>query len=146
MAKGYSFAIVEGNIGRDPEVKALPSGAKVVNFSLGYERGFGDKTHTCWVDVVCFKDQADFAERYLKKSKAVRVVGEIDVRSWEDKNTGQKRYKTEIIADKIQFVDSGSRSEAPARQQSAPQTRQQAAPAAREESNPFDDDSLDIPF
>jgi len=154
LSKGFSFAIVEGGLSRDPESRALPSGAKVTNFSLGFERGFGDKVHTCWINVVAFKEQAEFTEKYLKKGKNVRVSGEIDVRSWDDKQTGQKRYSTEIIADKIQFVDSpgGKTSDAPhaTRQERAvPAPRQQAAsaPRAATNDNPFDDDDPDaIPF
>jgi single-strand DNA-binding protein len=148
MAKGYSFAIVEGGLARDVESKALPSGAKVVNFSLGYERGFKNKSHTCWMNVVAFGTQAEFAEKYLSKGKSVRVYGEIDIRSYEDKQ-GQKKYITELIADKIQFVDSGSggakSGAAPARQASAPPARQQAAPQTRAEVDPFATDD-DIPF
>ena len=154
MAKGYTLVVVEGGLGQDPTLKSTSNGTKVATFGLGFERGFGDKAHTCWIDVVCFKDQAEFAEKYLKKGKSVRVIGELDVRSWDDRETGKKRYKTEIVADKIQFVDSGSggtKGSAPARQASAPPTRQQTAPATRpaaadthnESSDPFDDD---IPF
>jgi single-strand DNA-binding protein len=151
MAKGFTFVIAEGTLGQDPTSKSTPNGTKVVNFSIASERGYGDKLRTCWHNVVCFKEQADFAERYLKKGKAVRVVGELDVRSWPDKETGKTRYATEIVADKIQFVDSGSGGSksgtAPAtRQASAPPTRQQAAPQTRAEADPFADNSDDIPF
>ena len=149
MSKGFAHVIVEGGLGRDPESKATPSGAKVVNFSLGYERGFKDSVRTCWVNIVAFKDVAEFASQYLKKGKTVRVVGELDVRSWDDKETGKKRYVTEVVADKIQFVDSGSKSEsAPAtRAPAAPPVRQQATPAPRAQAteNPFEDDDS-IPF
>ena len=148
MAKGFSMVVLEGSLGRDPESKSTPGGTKVSTFSLGFERGFGDKSHTCWMDVVCFKELAEFAEKFLKKGKSVRVIGELDVRSWDDKDTGKKRYKTEIVADKIQFVDNasgGSKSEAPARQAAAPPTRQQVAPQTRAEADPFADDSGD-PF
>ena len=148
MAKGYTLVVVEGGLGQDPTLKSTSNGTKVATFGLGFERGFGDKAHTCWIDVVCFKDQAEFAEKYLKKGKSVRVIGELDVRSWDDKDTGKKRYKTEVVADKIQFVDSGSggsKSAAPARQAAAPPTRQQVAPQTRAEADPFADDSGD-PF
>jgi single-strand DNA-binding protein len=153
LSKGFSYAIVEGGLSRDPESKALPSGVKIVNFSLGYERGFKDSVRTCWINCVAFKDQAEFAEKYLKKGKNVRVVGEIDVRSWDDKQTGSKRYATEIIVDKIQFVDSpgGKTSDTPhaTRQERAvPAPRQQVAPTPRATTNdnPFDDDDDPIPF
>jgi single-strand DNA-binding protein len=149
MGKGYSLVVVEGSLGRDPEAKSTPNGTKVTTFSLGFERGFGDKARTCWVDCVAFKELADFSEKFLKKGKAVRVIGELDVRSWDDKESGRKRYKTEIVADKIQFVDSGSggsrsesstrQSSTPARQAAAPATRQQTAPQTRAEADPFAD-------
>jgi single-strand DNA-binding protein len=158
LSKGFSYAIFEGGLARDPESKSLPSGVKVVNFSLGFERGFGDKVHTCWINCVAFKDQAEFAEKYLKKGKNVRVIGEIDVRSWDDKQTGSKRYATELIVDKIQFVDSpgGKTADAPRQERQAPASRQQAAPPTRtqvsapneasfDNSGPFDDEE-DIPF
>jgi len=147
VSRGFSFAIVEGGLGRDPEIKSTPGGVKVANFSLGYERGFGDKVRTAWLGVVAFKEQADFVEKYLKKGKTVRVVGEIDVRSWDDKETGKKRYVTELIADKIQFADSGpAKSEdRPTRQERAvPAPRTQVAPPARTiapaNDNPFDEE------
>ena len=150
VSKGFSFAIIEGRLGRDPEVKATPNGTKVATFSLGYDRGFGEKTHTCWMNVVSFKDQAEIVEKYLKQGKPVRVSGELEVRSWDDKDTGKKRYATEVIADKIQFVDGGSgSSSAPATRQerATPPVRTQVAPqprvAAPADDNPFDDD---IPF
>lgn len=152
MSKGFSYAIVEGGLGRDPESKALPSGVKVVNFSLGFERGFGDKVHTCWINCVAFKDQAEFAERFLKKGKKVRVTGEIEVRSWDDKETGKKRYATEVMVDKIQFVDSitqeGDQPRPTRQERQAPPPRQQAAPTPRAAAtdNPFDDDEGAIPF
>ena len=152
MSKGFGFAIVEGGIGRDPEAKSTPGGVKVVNFSLGYERGFGDRVHTCWVNVVCFKDQAEFAEKHLKKGKTVRVTGEVDVRSWEEKDTGKKRYATEIIADKISFVDNRSdapAAERPTRQERAtPPVRTQVAPEPRATAPATDTDDpfRDEPF
>ena len=149
MAKGYTLVVVEGGLARDPEVKFTPNGAKVATFGIGFERGYGDKARTCWIDCVCFREQAEFAEKWLKKGKSVRVVGELDVRSWDDKQTGAKRYKTEIVADKIQFVDSGSSDKksgsAPARQAAAQPTRQQAPPQTRAEADPFAGDDS-IPF
>ena len=133
MSKGFSFAQVGGFLARDPETRSTPSGVKVVNFSLGVEKGFGDKASTSWFNVICFKDNADFAEKYLKKGKSVMVTGDLQTRSWDDKQTGQKRTTTEIIAYKIDFMDTGgSKSEAPARAAAAPQARRETpAPAPR---------------
>lgn len=154
MSRGFSLAVVEGGLGRDPEIKATPNGTRVANFSLGYDRGFKDNVRTCWINVVAFKEQADLVEKYLKKGKQVRVTGEIDVRSWDDKETGKKRYVTEIVANKIDFVDSGERSggetqRATRQERAVPAPRQQAVPQTRAatgpDSNEFTDDS-DLPF
>lgn len=144
MSRGFSAAQVKGTLGRDPESRAIPSGAKVVNFSVAVERGFGDKSITDWRNVVCWGQLAEFAEKYLKKGKSVYVTGELQDRSWDDKQSGAKRTVTEIRADRIEFADDGgSKSGSGTRQErtaSAPATRQQAAPPVRTASAPANDD------
>ena len=88
MSKGFSAAQVRGVLGRDPDIRATPSGAKVANFSLAVERGFGDKAVTDWRSIVAWGSLADFVEKYLKKGKAIYVSGELQDRSWDDKQTG----------------------------------------------------------
>lgn len=149
MSKGFSAAQVKGTLGRDPEVRAIPSGAKVVNFSVAVERGFGDKAVTDWRNIVAWGSLAEFAEKYLKKGKSVYVAGELQDRNWDDKQTGQKRTVTEIRADRIEFADSGESSKPQTAQRQAPPERQQAAPPPRAQANPFDDTEIsddDIPF
>jgi single-strand DNA-binding protein len=136
MSKGFSAAQVRGVLGRDPDIRATPSGAKVANFSLAVERGFGDKAVTDWRAIVAWGSLADFVEKYLKKGKAVYVSGELQDRSWDDKQTGAKRTVTEIRADRIEFADTGNApsggGDRPSRQErSAPAPRQQAAPQTR---------------
>jgi single-strand DNA-binding protein len=149
MTEGFSLVVLEGNLGQDPAIKATPSGKRVANFSVAVSRGFGDNKHTNWFNIVAWREQADFAEKYLKKGKSVRITGELDTRSWDDKQTGSKRTVTEIIADKIQFVDNReSQDRAPAtRQASVPQTRIQTQVPARAEQ-PSSDDPFgeDVPF
>ena len=149
MSTGFSYAQVGGFLARDPEIRSTPSGVKVVSFGVGVGKGFGDRASTSWFNVICFKDIAEFAEKYLKKGKSVLVSGDLQVRSWEDKNTGQKRTTTEIIAYKIDFMDTGgSKSESPARA-AAPQARRETqAPAPRAtapDSGP-DDEFFSEPF
>jgi single-strand DNA-binding protein len=149
MSNSFAYAQVGGSLGKDPESRSTPSGVKVVKFSIAVEQGYGDRVSTGWHDIVAFGDVAAFAEKHLKKGSSVRVIGTTEKRSWDDKQSGQKRYSTEVIAQKIDFGDSGQKSggSAPAtRQQAAPPARQQAVPAARAqaEADPFDDDS--IPF
>jgi len=97
---------------------------------------------------VAWKDLADFCEKYLKKGKSVYVTGELQVRSWDDKTSGQKRYITEIKADRIEFADSGESKPGGQQRQSTAQPRQQAAPQARATSQADDafDDGSEIPF
>jgi single-strand DNA-binding protein len=151
MSTSFAYAQVGGSLGKDPEVRSLPSGVKVVNFSIAVEQGFGDKASTGWHNCVSFGDAALFAEKYLKKGSSVRVSGSLQVRSWDDKQTGAKRYVTEVIAHKIDFLESRSKSDSgqTTRAAAPAQTRQQAAPAPRATTpandSPFDSDD-DIPF
>ena len=100
-----------GNLGRDPEMRALPSGQQVANFSLATSRRYKDrdgnrKDETEWHNIVVFGKQAEIAGQYLTKGKMVFVEGRIQTRSWDDKESGKKQYKTEIICDNFQMLGS----------------------------------------
>lgn len=100
-------AIVIGNLTRDPELKALPSGIKVASFSVATNRVWKDKNgvkqeNVDYHNVVVFGRQADIVGQYMKKGSSILVEGRMQTRSWEDAG-GQKKYRTEIIADRIQF-------------------------------------------
>ena len=149
MSKGFSFAQVGGTLGRDPESRSTSGGVKVVNFSVAVEKGFGEKASTSWFNIIAFDKNAEFAEKYLKKGKPVVISGDLQVRSWDDKQTGQKRTATEIVAYKIDFADSGTRSGGDNTSRTTTQApRQQAAPQARATA-PAEDAFIsddDIPF
>jgi len=153
MSNSFSYAQVGGQLGRDPEIKSTPGGTKVVTFSLAVEKGFKDKKFTSWFNVTAFGDVGTIAEQHLKKGKGARVTGDLQIRSWDDPKTGQKKYATEIIAYKIDFMDSGSSRDSggSTRQTAAPAPRTQAAPAPRgaaPASDPFNTEISDddIPF
>jgi single-strand DNA-binding protein len=100
-------AIVYGNLTRDPEVRALPSGIQVCSFSVATNRVYRDKNgakqeNVDYHNIVVFGRQAETAGQYLKKGSSVLVEGRMQTRSWDDKD-GQKKYRTEIVADRIQF-------------------------------------------
>ncbi len=100
-------AFIYGNITRDPEVRALPSGMKVCNLSVATNRVWKDKNgvkqdSVDYHNVVMFGKTADVAAQYLRKGSAVYVEGRMQTRSW-DAQDGQKKYRTEIIADSFQF-------------------------------------------
>lgn len=148
MSKGFSFAQVGGTLGRDPESRSTSGGTKVVNFSIAVEKGFGEKASTSWFNIIAFDKNAEFAEKYLKKGKPVVISGDLQVRGWDDKQTGQKRTSTEIIAYKIDFADSGTRGGDTASRTTTQAPRQQAAPQARATA-PAEDAFIsddDIPF
>jgi len=101
-------ALVIGNLTRDPEMRALPSGAKVTTFSLATNRVWKDKNgakqeSTDYHNIVVFGRQAETAAQYLKKGASALVEGRMQTRSWDDKGTGEKKYRTEIVADRVQF-------------------------------------------
>lgn len=92
-----------GRLGKDPEVKYLPSGDPVTSFSIAVGSKFGDKENTEWVNVTTFKKLAEICGEYLKKGSQVFISGRLQTDSWEDKQ-GQKRYTTKVIADRMQML------------------------------------------
>jgi len=100
-------AIIFGNLTKDPEVKALPSGVKVASFSLATNRVWKDKEgrkqeNVDFHNVVLFGKQAELAGQYLKKGSSLLVEGRMQTRSW-DAQDGTKKYRTEVVVDTMQF-------------------------------------------
>jgi single-strand DNA-binding protein len=98
--------ILVGNLGRDPEVRHLPTGMKVANFSLAttMKRKTGEQTE--WHNIVAFDRLADLAEKYLRKGKQIYLEGRLQTRQWEAKDGSGKRQRTEIIMNEMQFIGS----------------------------------------
>ncbi|PIP55610.1 MAG: single-stranded DNA-binding protein [Candidatus Zambryskibacteria bacterium CG22_combo_CG10-13_8_21_14_all_42_17] len=110
-------AIIYGNITRDPELKSLPSGSTVVNFSVATNHTWKDKSgqrqeSVEFHNVVAFGRTAETINQYMKKGSGIYVEGRIQTRSWEGTD-GKKNYRTEIIADKVQFGPKKDGSSAP---------------------------------
>ncbi len=108
-------AIIIGNLTRDPEMRALPSGQKVSSFSVATNRTWKDKDGnkqegTEYHNVVVFGKQAETCNQYLKKGQNVLVEGRMQTRSW-DAGDGTKKYKTEVVADRVQFGPKSASSE-----------------------------------
>lgn len=99
-------AYIIGNLTRDPELKSLPSGVKVTSFSVATNRVWmkdgAKQEDTEFHNIVVFGRQAETSAQYLKKGQQVLVEGRIQTRSW-DGNDGQKKYRTEILAESVQF-------------------------------------------
>jgi single-strand DNA-binding protein len=100
-------ALIIGNLTRDPEMRALPSGIQVASFSVATNRVWKDKNgakqeSADFHNIVVFGRQADIVGQYLKKGSSVLVEGRMQTRSWDGPD-GQKKYRTEIVADRVQF-------------------------------------------
>ena len=105
--------ILIGNLTRDPELRSLPSGIKVCSFSLATNRVWKDKAgvrqeSADYHNVVVFGRQAETVAQYMKKGSSILVEGRMQTRSWEDKTSGEKKYRTEVIADRTQFGPKGA--------------------------------------
>ena len=112
-------AIVIGNLGTNPQVHALPSGQNVVNLSLATNERFTDRNgnphqRTEWHRVVAFGKLAETCGQYLSKGRRVYVEGRLSTREYEAKDGGGKRYRTEIVARQIRFLDRQSAAAKPA--------------------------------
>jgi single-strand DNA-binding protein len=97
-----------GNLTRDPELKALPTGNQVCSFGIATNRAYKDKDgnkqeQTEFHNITLFGRQAEVAHQYLKKGRPVFIEGRLQTRSWDDKDSGKKMYRTEIIVDNFQF-------------------------------------------
>ncbi len=104
----YNKAIIIGNLTRDPELKTLPSGIKVTNFSIATNRVWKDaqgarQEAADFHNIVVFGRQAETTAQYLTKGSEAMVEGRIQTRSWDDASTGKKQYRTEIVAERVQF-------------------------------------------
>lgn len=113
-------ATIIGNLTRDPEIKGLPSGMQVATFGVATNRVWRDKDgaqkeDTQFHNIVVFGRQAETSAQYLKKGQQVLVEGRIQTRSWDDKTSGEKKYRTEIVADRVQFGPKSSGAGAPAK-------------------------------
>lgn len=94
-----------GNLAKDPELRMTPSGKAVCSFTLAVNSGFGEQKHTEWVNVVVWEKKAELCSQYLSKGRQCYIEGRMQTRSYDDKN-GEKRYRTEIIANDVQFLGS----------------------------------------
>ena len=108
---GVNKVILIGNLGKDPEIRTIESGAKVANFTLAtnevYKNKDGSKVEkTEWHNIVLWRGLAELAESYLKKGSQIYLEGRIKSRQWDDKD-GNKRYITEIMGDNLTFLGGG---------------------------------------
>ena len=154
MARSLNKVTLIGNLGNDPEMRALPSGSQVANLSIATTDSWRDKgsgemqERTEWHRVVIFDRLAEIAGQYLKKGSRIYIEGSLRTRSWEQ--DGQKKYATEIVCRDMMMLD--GRGDGEATGMAAPPTRSaspsRASQAPRPASAPLPDPNIDdeIPF
>ncbi len=157
MARGINKVILVGNLGKDPEIRYTPSGAAVANITLATSESWKDKQtgeqqeRTEWHRVVFFGRLAEVVGEYLKKGAQVYVEGKIKTDKYQDKETGQDKYSTSIVANEMQMLGGrgGSGSSMSADDMDYDQSTPVAKSAGKPAGNPVgtvDDFDDDIPF
>jgi single-strand DNA-binding protein len=110
MAKSVNKVTLLGNLGKDPEIKFLPSGQAVANFSIATTDRFKDKNSNEWQDrtewhnIVAYGRTAEIVRDYVKKGNKLYVEGRLTTRSWDDKDSGKKIYRTEIVVNDLVLI------------------------------------------
>src|SRR3984885_3883160 len=109
MAKGVNKVFLLGNVGKDPEIRSTAGGMTVASFSLATadrqkdaQGNWADKTE--WHNIVCFQRTAEVVRDYVKKGTQLYIEGKIQTRSWDDKTSGEKKYRTEIIVNDLSLL------------------------------------------
>lgn len=165
MAKGFNKVILMGNLTRDPEVRTTPSGQSVANFSLAVNRTWkgqdgSTQENVSYIDCVAWGKTGEIIAQYVQKGRPLLVSGRLDQRSWDDKESGQKRSKVEVVVEDFNFVGGGAgdggggRSFSPASNGngSGGSSSSSSAPAKKQDNSQADDigdepiNLDDIPF
>lgn len=112
MAKGVNKVLLLGNVGKDPEIRASQGGMTIASFTLATadrqkDQGgqYVDKTE--WHNVIAFSRTAEVVRDYVKKGSQIYIEGKIQTRSWDDKESGQKKYRTEILINDLTLLGGG---------------------------------------
>jgi single-strand DNA-binding protein len=155
MAKSVNKVILLGNVGKDPEIRSTGGGTMVANLTLATSDRFQDaqgnwQDKTEWHNLVAFKRTAEIIRDYVKKGSKLYIEGKIQTRSWDDKETGAKRYRTEIIVNDLSLLsgrEEGSGGYSRTNQQASSASMDQRAPAPADEySQQAEISDDDIPF
>ena len=148
MARGINKVILVGNLGADPETRAMPSGSSVTNIRIATTESWKDKNtgdqqeRTEWHSIAFFGRLAEIAGEYLNKGSQVYVEGKLRTRKWQDRE-GNDRWTTEVVANELQLLGGRAGAGAPAQGAAPTAPPQSSGDAPQDTSTPFDDD---IPF
>ena len=148
MARGINKVILVGNLGADPETRAMPSGSSVTNIRIATTESWKDKNtgdqqeRTEWHSIAFFGRLAEIAGEYLNKGSQVYVEGKLRTRKWQDRE-GNDRWTTEVVANELQMLGGRAGAGAPAQGAAPTAPPQSSGDVPQDTSTPFDDD---IPF
>ena len=99
----FNKVLLIGNLTADPELRQTPSGVSTCSFSIAVNRKMAKNNECDFINIVTWRQTAEFVTKYFKKGKPILVCGQLQTRSWTD-NQGNKRYATEVVADEVSFV------------------------------------------
>jgi single-strand DNA-binding protein len=154
MAKGVNKVLLLGNLGKDPEIRTTPNGMTVATFSLATAERAKDSTgnwvdKTEWHNLVAFQRTAEIIRDYVKKGSQIFVEGKLQTRSWDDKESGQKRYRTEIIVNELTLLGGGGGARSEGGSYSGSKSASSSSSYAQAPANDYADQQItdeDIPF
>ncbi|HYI09380.1 MAG TPA: single-stranded DNA-binding protein [Thermoanaerobaculia bacterium] len=146
--------ILVGRLGKDPEIRSTPGGTSVAKFTVATDERFTDKAgekqeRTEWHNIVAWGKLGEICGQYLKKGKLVYIEGSIRTDSWDDKESGQKKYRTEIVANTMKMLDRrGDEGGGSSGGYSGGYNQSQSRPASRPSSSAPDmiEDDEEVPF
>lgn len=142
MAKSVNKVILVGNLGKDPEVKYTPSGVPVAKFSLATNERFKDKggewqDRTEWHNIIAWQRLAEIVGEYVKKGSKLYIEGRLQTSSWEDKQSGEKRYRTEVVASDLVLLGGQGESDHKERREPVAAGRHDSPAEITDEDIPF---------
>lgn len=142
MAKSVNKVILVGNVGRDPEVKYAPGGVPVARVSLATNERFKDRNdqwqdRTEWHSIVVWQRLAEIVGEYVRKGTKLYVEGMLQTTSWQDRQSGEKKYRTEIVARDLVLLGSRESGQNVAAQAAGDESDTEPAPAVVDDDIPF---------
>jgi single-strand DNA-binding protein len=142
MARSVNKVILVGNVGQDPEVKYTPSGVPVAKLSIATNERFKDKNvvwqdRTEWHTAVAWQRLAEIVGEYVRKGSKLYIEGKLQTSSWEDKQSGERKYRTEIVARDIVLLGPRDNGQEGREEMSSGQSSPEPAPALADEDIPF---------
>ena len=155
MAKSVNKVILVANLGKDPEVKYTPSGVPVAKFSLATNERYKDKggewqERTEWHNIVAWQRLAEIVGEYVKKGSKIYIEGRLQTSSWEDKQSGEKKYRTEIVVNDLVLLsgrsEGGDHDSRASRSAAASSFDQRTSHSEEHAPHPAEITDEDIPF